>query len=78
MKEPGDPFPTADHIDVTWLISANVSLQLLLLLLIITILVYLNYAPQPSFNKLTLLPYYWLIPYTLVSIVMFGIINFFS
>lgn len=54
-----------------WLVSMNIALQLILLLLIVCILVVINFS-KATFNKLTLLPYFFLILYTIFAICQFA------
>jgi len=56
-----------------WLLSGNIAVQLCILVILICIIVLLKHQRTYTFNRLTLLPYYYLIGYSFFAIAQFVI-----
>lgn len=61
----------SDYEATIWLLSANFATSILLGLLIMGMIVVLRFDDKASFNKLSLLPYYFVIGYTITEALQF-------
>jgi len=66
-----DPAFISTFSQSVWLLSSNIAVQLCLLVLIICIVVVLKHSRTYTFNRLTLLPYYLLLGYSILAIAQF-------
>lgn len=62
-------------LEIDWLLSIDLSIATLLLLTVITIVVVVTNDSRRSFNKLTMLPYYFMISFCLLTMTEFACLN---
>ena len=65
--------PTTSPPEYYWWLYLALALDLILALLVASIIVLQNYSKKSTFNKLTMLPYYFILSASIVNIFQFTI-----
>lgn len=72
------PVHKHSHELVEWMLSADLATATLLMLTVIALIVVVLHDKKKSFNRLTMLPYYFMLLFCVLTIVEYSIIGFYE